>query len=48
MENKGNTQQKKTWITPELIDESIEETEGKQFFPYAETPSQGPSSAGPS
>ena len=29
MENKGNAQQKKTWITPELMMETVEGTEGK-------------------
>jgi hypothetical protein len=31
MENKQNVQPKKTWITPELMDESVEITEGKYY-----------------
>jgi hypothetical protein len=35
--NKENAQQKKTWITPELIVQSVKETEGKSSLPYEST-----------
>jgi hypothetical protein len=47
MENKHNSEQKKAWVTPELFNESVEETEGKPTFDFAETtvtfPDWGPS-----
>jgi hypothetical protein len=37
MENQNeNAQQKKTWITPELMMETVEETEGKDVTMGAE------------
>jgi hypothetical protein len=45
MENKEKAQQKKVWITPELFNESIKETESKErFSPYEDiSSSTGPS-----
>jgi hypothetical protein len=40
MENIKNAQQKKAWVTPELIDESVEFTEGK-FYNDGENPTSG-------
>lgn len=34
MENKQNIEQKKAWITPLLLNETVKETEGKTYNSY--------------
>ena len=44
LENKEIAQQKKAWVTPEIHNETVEETEGKAYTNGIElNPSYGPS-----